>query len=207
MEVNNAENKFSCIDELRERIRKLEKILAEYGFNQRRGIETCKVSEIKSAVHKARSQEKVKQILKELVETQEILYRELYRIAGAKEIIVDTDTPEKKLKEIKDWLEGRRENQRNTKNLFRKAVYRVLKSVEEGVNPSLVLSELSVIYKRDYDRFRVLDFILSLCEKFNISIDKSRPQDLDKLASTVVFRVSEVGVDKIRKLAKVKLKT
>jgi hypothetical protein len=205
-EIEGAKNAFTRVDELREKIRRLERVLAGYGFNDRRGIETWKISEIKNVLRKTRSPEKVKETLKELVETQEILYRELYRIAGAKEIVVDTDTPEKRLKEIKEWLEGRRKKNGKTEGLFEKAVHKVLKSIEEDMNPSSAVEALNRLYKRDYDRFRVLEFVLSLCKEIDVNIERSTQQDLSEIAKVVVFHVSKVGVDKIRKLAKVKLR-
>jgi hypothetical protein len=194
------------VDRLREKIRTLEKSLREYGFNDRRGIETWKIGELKDMFRKMRNQERVREILKELVEIQETLYLELYRLSGAKEIIVDTDTPEKRLKEIKAWLQGQKNN-RKPKGLFAEAVRTVLENIEKNKDPTLIIEILTHIYQRDYDRFRVLDFLLSLCKELDSKIEESGKQDLNSIAKIVVFNVSKVGVNKVRKLAKARLGT
>lgn len=206
-ELCNSRNDLYYINELREKIRMLERSLAEYGFDYRRGIETWKISELKKMLFKAGGSGRVKEILKELVETQETLYYELYQLAGAKEIAVDTDTPEKRLKEIKSWLEGRQRNEGNRKGLFAKAVREVLESFERNETPVSVVETLNHIYKRDYDRFRVLKFVLSLCKEIDASIEEPKQQDLNNIANVVVLALSRVGVDKVRKLARVELGT
>ncbi|MEM3806160.1 MAG: hypothetical protein QXU60_04515 [Sulfolobales archaeon] len=106
--VNAVEEEPASIGELRRRIRELEKALSAYGFDCRRGIETYKVSEIKRILREAGPREgEARVILRELVEAQLALYRELYSMVGAREIVVDSDTPERRVKEIKEWLEGR----------------------------------------------------------------------------------------------------
>jgi hypothetical protein len=195
------------VDELREKIRTLERSLRTHGFNDRRGIETWKIGELKDMLSKMGNSEKVKEILKELVETQEILYLELYRLSGAKEIMVDTDTPEKKLKEIKAWLQGQKKNNKKPKGLFVKAVSMVLEDIEKNKNTTFIIGTLNQVYQRDYDRFRVLEFLLSICKELGSKIEEPGKRDLNSLAKVVVFNVSKVGLDKVRNLAKARLGT
>jgi len=184
------------VSELRRKVRELERALAKYGFDERRGIETYKVSEIKKLLLRTGSRKQVMKTLKELIETQEKLYQELYRIADVREIAVDTDTPEKRLKEIKDWLEGRRENK--AENLFPKAVLKVLGMVKRGERADAVLQALRELYKRDYDRFRVVEFILSLCNELEGKrTERTGRESLEELVELMLSRVSKLGVNSI----------
>ncbi|MEM4847519.1 MAG: hypothetical protein QW794_07170 [Thermosphaera sp.] len=193
------------IDELRRKIRKLEEALSAYGFDCRRGIEAYKISEIKRILREAGVREgDARAILRELVEAQLALYRELYSAAGAREIVVDSDVPEKRVKEIKEWLEGRREKRGERVNLFAKTVYEVLNIVERNKDADSVVELLARSYKRDYDRFRVLYFLIELCGGFNVEAE--RYENLDELAKATVDRVLEVGVERVRKLAMERLK-
>ncbi|MGC8988434.1 hypothetical protein, partial [Infirmifilum sp.] len=195
------------VDHLRSRIRALEGELSKYGFDQRRGIETYKRSEIRGLLRGAGPRaERVRALLKELVETQEDLYQELYRAAGAREIAVDTDTPEMKLREIKNWLEGRREHQEESGNTFTKAVDEVLRAVEEGGGADAVVGTLTELYKRDYDRFRVLDFILMACRRLGIEAEKPADETLGALAGVVVRSVLKANIESVRKLVRAGLR-
>ncbi|MEM1695134.1 MAG: hypothetical protein QXQ90_00900, partial [Desulfurococcaceae archaeon] len=175
------------------------------GFDCRRGIEAYKISEIKRILREAGVREgDARAILRELVEAQLALYRELYSAAGAREIVVDSDVPEKRVKEIKEWLEGRRERRSERVNLFAKTVYEVLNIVERNKDADSVVELLARSYKRDYDRFRVLYFLIELCGGFNV--EAGRYENLDELAKVTVDRVLEVGVERVRKLAMERLK-
>lgn len=194
------------MDDLRRKVRELEKTLSSYGFDERRGIETYKVSEVKKVLQRAGTREdEARRILKELIEVQLTLYRELYRVAGIRDIVVDTDMPEKKVKEIGDWLEGgRKENRGGNAGLFARTVNDVLNMIKESKDASSVMELLTASYKRDYDRFRVLEFLAELCEELGVKV--KRPKNLDELANTTITHVLEASVDKVRELATVKLK-
>ncbi|MEM1829887.1 MAG: hypothetical protein QXV79_04540, partial [Thermofilaceae archaeon] len=203
--VNAVEEEPASIGELRRRIRELEKALSAYGFDCRRGIETYKVSEIKRILREAGPREgEARVILRELVEAQLALYRELYSAAGAREIVVDSDTPERRVKEIKEWLEGRGVKRGERVNLFAKTVYEVLNAVERNENVDSIVELLARSYKRDYDRFRVLRFLAELCGGFNAEAE--RYENLRELVKVTVDCVLRAGVDKVRRLAMERLR-
>jgi len=199
------EREFTSVDELRKKIRELEKALSSYGFDSRRGIETYKVSEIKNILRRAGTREgDVRKTLRELVKVQQILYRELYRTAGAKEMVVDTDMPEKRVKEIEEWLEGCKENRGRRTNLFAMTVNEVLSMVGEGKDAGSIMELLARSYKRDYDRFRILNFLMELCEELGVKV--KRPGTLDELTNVTVAQILKTGVDKVQKLAMIRLR-
>jgi len=155
------------LDELREEILKLERELNKFGYDPRIGIESRKVSELKELIERAGSErEKVKEMLAKLVETQEKLYKELYRSAGLKELNVDTETPEKNLVKIKKWLLGEGESPMPSGvTKFKQAleeIARALQTCRES-REGEILSTLRRIYKRDYDRYRMVRYVLETC--------------------------------------------
>ena len=155
------------LDELREEILKLEHELSKFGYDPRIGIESRKVSELKELIERAGSErEKVKELLTKLIEMQKKLYKELYHSAGLKKLNVDTETPEKNLVRIKKWLLGEGENPvPSGVTKFKQAleeIASVLQTCQES-RESEILSTLRRIYKRDYDRYRIVRYVLETC--------------------------------------------
>lgn len=199
------EKQSTSVNELRKKIKELEKALSAYGFDSKRGIETYKVSEIKDILRRAGTREgDAKKILRELLRAQQTLYRELYRMAGIKEVEVDTDMPEKRIREIKEWLEGRKENRGEGVNLFAITVNKVLSMIKEGKDTSSIMELLARSYKRDYDRFRVLEFLVKLCEELGAKAE--RPRTLNELADFTMAQIYRIGVDKVWQLAMARLR-
>lgn len=154
------------LDALRREILNLEIELAKYGFDPRRGIESYSVSEIKDLLERAGSNyPEVKELLIKLVETQERLYKELYSFAGLKELNVDTETPEKNVMKIKEWLLAGKAPARDNSTKFKHAIEEVTKALQKchANCGSRVLEVLVRIYKRDYDRYRVIKRVIEVC--------------------------------------------
>jgi hypothetical protein len=195
-------------ERLRRKVWRLERKLTLYGFDKRRGIETYKISEIEKVL-KALSQKdakNAKKLLKALVKVQQTLYDELYKIAGATELSVDTHMPESKLKEIKAWLEGLKKGRKVDKR-FAEAVREVLKTIKHGGDAEALASVLLRLYKRDYDRFRVLDFLASACEEIGAKIRKPLPESLQDASEALLASISVLNLDDIVKIVERRLKT
>jgi hypothetical protein len=157
------------LDKLREEILRLERELSDFGYDPRRGIESYSVSELKELIERAGSkQECLKKSLIKLIDIQEELYRELYRLAGFKELDVDTEIPEKNLMRLKGWLlTGEVVPLFGDSTKFKQAlkeIAKILKSCQGGYGDE-VLTTLRRVYKRDYDRYRVIKYILEICAK------------------------------------------
>jgi len=165
------------LEKLREEILSIEKKLAEYGFEPRRGIESYKISELRDLIARAgSSKNEVKKLIVKLVELQEKLYRELYQSAGLKELKIDTDTPEKRLLIIKEWLlTGKVNTTTPSQTRFKVALRKIIEILKECDSDckEKILDALKTTYKRDYDRYRVLKFLLEICRDCG-GIDKSQ---------------------------------
>ena len=175
----NVEVVSGALEDLRLRIRGIEKELSKYGFDPRRGIESYKISELKKLLDASGNNRRaVEELLLRLIEMQETLYKKLYELASLREINVDTDTPEKRLIAIKEWLLGGKVNARQPctgTSRFSQAVLKVLDAIgessEDDARKKRILEMLRRMYKRDYDRYRVLRFILSTCMEVGIIDD------------------------------------
>jgi hypothetical protein len=157
------------LDRLREEILKLEMELSKYGFDPRRGIESYSMSEIKQLLKRAGSNYvRVKELLYELACAQEKLYRELYSLAGLRELNVDTETPEKNLMRLKRWLLAGRDVEAppaNNVTKFDRAlgeIAGILRRCQDNCVGE-ILNALKSMYKRDYDRYRVVKHIAENC--------------------------------------------
>lgn len=194
------------LERLRKKILEMEKELSTYGFDRRRGVETYKVSEIKRILGRIppRDAAAVRKKLIEIVDTQRVFYRELYRRAGVAEIHVDTEMPERNLEEIGKWLGGD-QVRRESVNKFSGVIVDVLEALSRGKDVGAVIRILKRAYKRDYDRYRVLDFISSLCEELGAKIKRPLPERLEEAVSVVAAPVLELGAEKVRRMATARL--
>jgi len=174
------------LEELRERLLALEKELAKYGFDPRRGLESYTVGELREILASLDRDGEAKKLLSEIVRLQKELYRRLYEQAGLKELKVDTDTPEKRLLTIEAWLvQGKVNSESNTQeSKFAQAlrsVASVLTMCEDDCRDRLV-SVLVNVYKRDYDRYRVLREILNMC----VDLGGLRSEDVSDIEKKTV---------------------
>jgi len=194
-------------EQLRKKVGMLERKLSLYGFDKRRGIETYEISEIKKIlkVLSQKDAENAKKLLKELVKTQQMLYDELYRMAGATEISVDTHMQENKLWEIKAWLEGTKKSGNKADKRFSEAIMEALKIIRQEGDTEALARVLSRFYKRNYDRFRVLDFLASICKEAGAKIKKPLPESLQDASKALLASISTLNMDDIEKIAKKRL--
>ena len=199
------------LEGLRKKIYKVEKKLVKYGFDLRRGVESYRINELRKLLERSGDKEKAKALLMQLVNLQEQLYLELYRLVGLKHLNVDTDTPEKRLTMIKEWLlTGKTSPAQPRKSRFKQALKAVTKSLEECDENCVAKIEeaLRSVYKRDYDRYRVAKWILELCVSYGW-IDEDILKDLESLpirilAERVAECVHRVGKEKLLKIIRVK---
>lgn len=160
------------LENLRSQILDIERKLSELGMNPRRGLESYSINELKKIFRNIKDKEKLKKLLLELIELQERLYHTLYTLAGLKELNVDTDIPERKLLLIKKWVLTGESSERlrltsESKQLVAiKGLADLLASVEDDEEClRRVESLLRNVYKRDYDRYRVLKLVIDACIK------------------------------------------
>lgn len=158
------------LEALRNLIYDIERELAKLGMDFRRGIESYGLSELKSLLTKSPNREQVRELLLKLLELQENLYRELYGIAGLKEMSTDTDMPEKRVSNIREWLlsGSTRSSPKFPAESKQSTVMRRLADLLAGVDSEdecskEVVSLLESSYKRNYDRLRVLRIVLKAC--------------------------------------------
>jgi hypothetical protein len=156
------------LDTIRKEILNLEIELSKYGFDPRRGIESYSISEIKSLLQRSGSKcTRVRELLTKLVETQERLYRELYNLAGLRDLNIDTETPEKNTARIKKWLltEELPTPAHGGSTKFRYAIDEIVRILRECETEcgDRILEVLMRVYKRDYDRYRVIRYLLEVC--------------------------------------------
>jgi len=197
------------LEELRKQIYKVEKSLSKYGFDPRRGIESYKVSELRELISRSRNTKEVKQLLLTLIELQEQLYLKLYRLAGLRRMNVDTDTPEKKLMTIKEWLiTGRANSVQVAISKFEKALSMVANVLETCSNSceEEIKKVLQTVYKRDYDRYRVVRRVLELCIFYgNLSkeiLEGIESEPLDNLVVKLVECAKKIGKEKLARIIK-----
>jgi len=200
------------LEELRKQIYEVEKSLSKYGFDPRRGIESYKVSELRELTSRSQNADEVKRLLLKLIELQELLYLELYRMAGLKRMNVDTDTPEKRLMTIKEWLIAGRANSiiRVAKSKFKEAlsmVANVLETCNDNCKEE-IKNVLQRVYKRDYDRYRVVRQVLELCTSYgNVGkeiLEGIESESLDNLADKLVECAKKIGKEKLARIIKVR---
>ncbi|MCS7385120.1 MAG: hypothetical protein NDF55_00075 [archaeon GB-1867-005] len=86
---------------------------------------------------------------------------------------IDTDSPERRLVRIKEWLEKKAAHKpiRSRKKFIDtiKSVLQVIKlrdSNNDEVLTNIIMGILTKSYKRDYDRYRVLKFIIESMQRF-----------------------------------------
>ena len=197
------------LEPLRLKIYELERRLSKYGLDPRRGIESYKISEIRELLARQRYNREFQELLLELIETQEALYRKLYEIAGLRELNVDTDSPEKHLFSIKERVTGKSPISNTHVSKFEVALRRVLEVLEKsGVELSKedVLRALREVYKRDYDRHRVLVYILKRCRNLiperEVDFRDLESKPLSQLADLLVLCVSLLGKERVVKVIK-----
>ncbi len=203
------ERSFEAVDKLRKRIQELEKKLAPYGFDERRGIETYKVSEIKKTLKMLpqKDAEDAKNLLRDLVKIQQTLYHELYKAAEVAEIATDTHMPEKKLEEIKEWLDGPKKGRNKASDRFAKAVREVIRAMKRGESTEFLAMTLTKLYKRDYDRFRILDFVASIFKEMGIEVKNPLPQSLYDACKVLLAASSMLDMNRVMELAKKRLES
>jgi len=174
------------LEELRERLLALERELAKYGFDPRRGLESYSVGELREILARSDRGGEAKKLLLEVVKLQKELYRRLYEQAGLKELRVDTDTPEKRLLAIEAWLvQGKANSESNARESkfvqALRSVATVLATCKDDCRDRLV-SVLANVYKRDYDRYRVLREVLSIC----VDLGGLRSEDVSDIEKKAV---------------------
>lgn len=208
----NGETITERLEELRKQIYEVEKSLSKYGFDPRRGIESYKVSELRELTSRSQNADEVKRLLLKLIELQELLYLELYRMAGLKRMNVDTDTPEKRLMTIKEWLIAGRANSitRVAKSKFKEAlsmVANVLETCNDNCKEE-IKNVLQRVYKRDYDRYRVVRRVLELCTSHgNVGkeiLEGIESESLDDLVDRLVECARKMGKEKLARIIKVR---
>lgn len=158
------------LETLRDIIYDIERELAKAGMDLRRGIESYSLSELKSLLSQSPDREQIRELLLKLLELQENLYRELYGIAGIKEMNIDTDMPEKRVTSIKGWLlsgsarSGSKFPAGGKQSTVMRRLADLLASIDsEDECSKEIVSLLENSYKRSYDRFRVLRIALKAC--------------------------------------------
>jgi len=196
-----------ALDKLREEILKLERELGRFGYDSRRGIESYSISELKGLIGRAGPERlKVRELLVRLVNIQEELYKELYCLAGLKELNVDTETPEKNVLRLKKWLlagevAASPGNVVEAKTKFERAleaVVETLRTCQENCEDEL-LNALRGVYKRDYDRYRVIKHALEVCVKLGYTVDLSKldSASLESAARLLSECARNVGVPEL----------
>jgi len=156
------------IENLRLKIFELEKELSKFGFDKRRGIESYKISELKKLIKDSTSTSEVLGILKQIVAIQEELYERLYALTGAEFKEIDTDTPEHRILKIKEMFENRvRKTEPRTEtetklNSLVKSIITIMEEFPEEECVNRVISILKSLYKRDYDRYRIIVHVLKM---------------------------------------------
>jgi hypothetical protein len=195
------------LDKLREEILRLERELGRFGYDPRRGIESYSISELKDLIERSGpGRSRVRELLVKIVTAQEELYRELYRLASLKELNVDTETPEKDILRLKKWLltgeaPTSPSNAVRPRTKFEQAVEAVvgiLRACQENCEDR-VLDALKGIYKRDYDRYRVMKRVLEVCAEMGYAADLSKlePGSLRNVARLLSECSRSVGVSKL----------
>lgn len=205
---NPGETITERLEALRKRIYEIEKCLSKYGFDPRRGIESYKVSELKKLISSSRNAKRAKQLLLELIELQELLYTELYRTAKLKKMNVDTDTPEKRLATIKRWLIPVKAEPaaQVTKSKFKDALLMVARALETcNTNCKEEIKHvLQEIYKRDYDRCRVIKYLIELCISYGGAgkgiLERTEIASLDSLIDGLIECSRKIGRRKLARL-------
>jgi hypothetical protein len=191
------------LDALRDQIRSAETDLVEFGFDARRGIETYSRSDLQRLITRSRDQGRVRSALRKVVELQEQLYRELYALSGTKELGIDTDTPEKALLLVKRTLEMKRREPSEIDSKLQETVKMILAAFEadmpEDDRRKAVMSALTKSYRRDYDRNRVLNLVLT---KLKISTGTSSLSSLEELASLLVKRAKTSSLKELEERAR-----
>jgi hypothetical protein len=196
-----------ALDKLREEILRLERELGMFGYDPRRGVESYSISELKDLIERSGpNRSRVRELLVKLVTVQEELYMELYRLAGLKELNVDTETPEKNILRLKKWLltgeaHTSPSNATRSRTKFEQAVetiVEILKTCQENCEDR-VLDALKGIYKRDYDRYRVMKHVLEVCAEIGYAVDLSKlePSSLRNVARLICKCSRSVGVSKL----------
>ena len=177
----------SMLEDLRQKIYEIEKKLIDFNFDPHRGIETYKPSEIKVLLRKSKQSSELIRLLKEAITLQTEFYRRLYLLTNTKNIDVDTDSPEKNILRIRNVLEHDARDQSSIIKIpkSKKVISAIKEILGESKDSERCFNEIIHIikkeYKRDYDRFRVLELLLSemgcnvakstLCEYVRLLID------------------------------------
>jgi hypothetical protein len=187
------------LDGLREEVLRLEQELGSFGYDPRVGIESRTISELRELMESAGPQrQKVRETLLKLIEVQERLYKELYRLAGSKEQNVDTETPERNLMALKKWLlTGEATPAFGGTTKFKQAlneVARILQTFQKD-RAKEILNALRRIYKRDYDRYRVVRCVLEACAKLG-GLNRE-VSDLELLPLESAVRLVDESVEKV----------
>jgi hypothetical protein len=187
------------LDKLREEIYRLERELAGFGYDPRRGIESYSVSELRELIERAGPKRPfLEESLIRLIDAQTELYKELYRLAGFKELDVDTEIPEKNLMRLKEWIStGGAAPGFGAPTKFEQAlkeIAEVLRSRQEGYGDG-ALRVLRRVYKRDYDRYRAMKRILGICAELGC-YDK-RMDDLEMLPLGIAAKLLDDCVRKV----------
>lgn len=204
---NNSRCVAERLGKLRDEIYALEKELAQFGFDIRRGVESYKVSELKRFLAKSKNKRRVKSLLLKLIELHELLYLELYNLAGLKRMNVDTDTPEKRLMMLKEWLiTGKTTSLTPRETKFKSALRSVAEVLEQCRDDCEVkIYEVLVrVYKRDYDRYRVAKWVLDLCTSFD-GTHVDEPGNLESipvrdLSKKIAECAQTIGKEKLARL-------
>jgi hypothetical protein len=209
----SSENEIMAIseklDRLREEILKLERELSKYGFDPRRGIESYSISEMEKLLKRAGpNYVRIKELLYELVCAQEKLYRELYSSAGLRELNVDTETPEKNLIRLKRWLLAGKDVEALPASNVTKfdqvlgRIARILRRCQDNCVGE-ILTALKSMYKRDYDRYRVVKRIAENCA----ALGGLEAAIVEKIETLPLERAVEVIVECSKKVGCVRLAT
>ncbi|RLI82952.1 hypothetical protein DRP04_02705 [Archaeoglobales archaeon] len=216
--TENTLNQMSeALEDIRLQIHAIERELSKYGFDLRRGIESYKVSEIKKIINNSKNPHEVKKILLKLVGVQEKLYEELYKFAGLKDLDVDTDTPEGRLLTIKEWLtSGKTTNHTNTPatSKFSEAILKILEIIERYEDSNIcadkIVLSLNEIYKRDYDRHRVLKYLLSVCRELRAieetQLKRAESMPVSSLVETLLSCVRSIDKHRFKSTVRSRLR-
>jgi hypothetical protein len=159
------ENTHQKLEDLRLKIWELQKQLTKYGFDERRDLESYKVSDIKRLLNRLNDKREAIELINRIVSLTEEFYKTLYGTVNMEILNIDTDTPEKRTLMLKKWLCGssKKVEQKLIKTTFSEVVEKIIDIINKCENldecVKKVILYLREKYRRDYDRYRIVEYL------------------------------------------------